>query len=55
MSVKENNFRNHRRETIEKNRDCELIYQNQKGYENALRLGIKNVDTDYSYLMLMVL
>ena len=27
--------------------DCELIYQNQKGYGNALRLGIKNVDTDY--------
>ncbi len=35
--------------TIEsvKNHDCELIYQNQKGYGNALRLGIKNVDTDY--------
>ena len=36
-------------ETIEsiKNFDCEIIYQNHKGYGDALRTGIQNVDTEY--------
>ena len=36
-------------ETIEsiKNFDCEIIFQSQKGYGNALRMGIESVDTDY--------
>ena len=36
-------------ETIQsiKEFDCEIIYQDQKGYGNALRLGIQNVETDY--------
>ena len=35
--------------TIEsiKDFDCEIVFQNQKGYGNALRLGIEKVDTDY--------
>ena len=36
-------------ETIQsiKEFDCEIIYQDKKGYGNALRLGIQNVETDY--------
>ena len=35
--------------TIEsiKNFDCEILYQNQKGYGNALIQGINNVKTEY--------
>lgn len=35
--------------TIESIRDydCEIVYQDQKGYGNALRLGIEKVDTEY--------
>ena len=35
--------------TIEsiKNFDCEILYQNQKGYGNALIHGINNVKTEY--------
>ncbi len=36
-------------ETIEsiKHFDCEIIFQSRKGYGDALRTGIQNVDTEY--------
>ncbi len=36
-------------ETIDsiKDHECEIIYQNQKGYGDALITGINNVETDY--------
>ena len=27
--------------------DCEIIYQNKRGYGDALKTGIENVDTEY--------